>query len=77
MTARRTMMVLATALLAGSLLATDAQARGGHDGGGGIYQEQKKQFHVDYHVLYLSDPMEQRPCSTAPDFCPDYHGDNG
>ena len=33
MTARRTTMVLATALLAGSLLATGAQARGG--GGGG------------------------------------------
>jgi hypothetical protein len=77
MTARSTMMVLATALLAGSLLATGAQARGGHDGGGGLYQEQKTQFHVDYHGLYyLSDPMEQR-CSTAPDFCPDYHGDNG
>jgi hypothetical protein len=35
MTGRRTMMVLATALLAGSLLATGAQARGGGGGGGG------------------------------------------
>ena len=51
----------------------------------GIYQKQKKQFYVDYHGLSLSarksnqpnpDPMEQWPCSTAPDFCPDYHGDN-
>jgi hypothetical protein len=23
------------------------------------------------------DPMKQWPCSTAPSFCPDYHGDNG
>src|SRR5258705_7073120 len=35
MTGRRTMMVLATALLAGSLLATGAQAHGGGGGGGG------------------------------------------
>jgi len=35
MTGRRTMMVLATALLAGSLLSTGAQARGGGGGGGG------------------------------------------
>jgi hypothetical protein len=35
MTGRRTMMVLATALVAGSLLATGAQARGGGGGGGG------------------------------------------
>src|SRR5713226_4591812 len=34
MTGRRTMMVLATALLAGSLLATGAQAHGGGGGGG-------------------------------------------
>jgi hypothetical protein len=34
MTGRRTMMVFATALLAGSLLATGAQARGGGGGGG-------------------------------------------
>jgi uncharacterized protein YodC (DUF2158 family) len=32
---RQLMMVLASAALAGSLLATDAQARGGHGGGGG------------------------------------------
>jgi hypothetical protein len=31
----RVMVVLASAALAGSLLATDAQARGGHGGGGG------------------------------------------
>src|ERR1700740_3717118 len=35
MTGRKTMMVFATALLAGSLLATGAQARGGGGGGGG------------------------------------------
>jgi hypothetical protein len=23
------------------------------------------------------DPTEQWPCSTAPDFCPNFHGDNG
>src|SRR5882757_7639883 len=34
MTGRKTIMVLATALLAGSLLATGAQARGGGGGGG-------------------------------------------
>ena len=34
MTGQRTMMVLATALLAGSLLATGAQAHGGGGGGG-------------------------------------------
>src|SRR5450631_381258 len=32
---KRTMIILATALLAGSLLATGAQARGGGGGGGG------------------------------------------
>src|SRR5438445_12138709 len=31
----RVMMILASAMLAGSLLATDAQARGGGGGGGG------------------------------------------
>jgi hypothetical protein len=51
------------------------------------YQKQKMQFRVDYHGLSLSarkskqlasnaDPMEQWLCSTAPDFCPDYHGDH-
>ena len=35
MTGRRTMVVLATALLAGSLFATGAQAHGGGGGGGG------------------------------------------
>jgi hypothetical protein len=35
MTARRMMMVLASAVLSGSLLATGAQARGGGGGGGG------------------------------------------
>jgi hypothetical protein len=51
-----------------------------------IYQKQKQQFRVDYYGRSLSaskskqptsnpDPMEQWPCSTAPDFCPDYHGD--
>jgi hypothetical protein len=24
-----------------------------------------------------SNPMEQWPCSTAHDFCPGFHGDNG
>jgi len=24
-----------------------------------------------------ADPMKEWPCSTAPAFCPDYHGDNG
>jgi hypothetical protein len=52
-----------------------------------IYQKQKQQVRVDYDGRSLSaskskqptsnpDPMEQWPCSTAPDFCPDYHGDN-
>jgi hypothetical protein len=54
----------------------------------GMNLKQKKQFRVDHRALYLSarksyqstsnpDPMEQWPCSTAPDFCPGYHGDNG
>jgi hypothetical protein len=54
----------------------------------GMHLKQKKQFRVDHRALYLSarksyqstsnpDPMEQWPCSTAPDFCPGYHGDNG
>jgi hypothetical protein len=32
-----------------------------------------------YRGLSTSDPdaMELRLCSTAHDFCPDYHGDNG
>jgi hypothetical protein len=33
---RRVMMVLASAALAGSLLATNAQARGGRGGGGSV-----------------------------------------
>jgi hypothetical protein len=44
--------------------------------------------HVGYQGLYLpahksnqltpsSNPMEQWPCSTAHDFCPGFHGDNG
>jgi hypothetical protein len=37
---------------------------------------------VDYREPHLPaqsksapDPMERWPCSTAPDFCPGYHGD--
>jgi hypothetical protein len=53
-----------------------------------IYQRQKLQRDIDLRRLYLSgqrsaqpilnlDPTEQWPCSTAPDFCPNFHGDNG
>lgn len=48
-------------------------------------QTQKKQFRVDDRDPYFrqngpapkSDPTEQWPCSTAPQFCSDYHGENG
>lgn len=53
-----------------------------------IHLRQKKQLGVDYRALYLStqksnqptsypDASEQRLCSTAHDFCRDFHGDNG
>ena len=53
------------------------------------YPEQKKQLRADaYRGLDGSawnsnqpasnaDPMKEWLCSTAPGFCPDYHGDNG
>jgi hypothetical protein len=52
------------------------------------YPEQKKRLHAAYRGLDAAalsssrptpnaDSMEQRLCSTAPAFCPDYHGDNG
>jgi hypothetical protein len=51
-----------------------------------VHLQQKE--HVGYQGLYLralksnrptpnSNPMEQWPCSTAHDFCPGFHGDNG
>jgi hypothetical protein len=49
----------------------------------GIYSKHGRSD-VDYRDPYLSaqsqpapnpDPLEQWPCSTAPDFCPGYFGD--
>ena len=82
-------MILAGLALA-TLMATPVFAQPQRNEGSlasGIHLKQKKQFRVDYRGLYSSarksnqpmsnpDPMEQWPCSTAPDFCPDYHGDN-
>ena len=53
-----------------------------------IHQRHQKQLGVDYRDLYLSarksnqptsnsDSMDQELCSTAHDFCPGFHGDNG
>jgi hypothetical protein len=51
-----------------------------------IHQRHQKQLGVDYRDLYLStqksnqpasNPMDQELCSTAHDFCPGFHGDNG
>ncbi len=53
-----------------------------------IHLRHKKQLGVDYRDLYLStrksnqptlneDPLDQEVCSTAHDFCPGFHGDNG
>jgi hypothetical protein len=56
----------------------------------GIHLKQKKQLRADYRDLYLSTAkpaqpatdvnlmeQEQSLCSTAHDFCPGFHGDNG
>jgi hypothetical protein len=51
-----------------------------------VYPEQKKQLRATYGGLDAWDsnrptfnpaPMKQGLCSTAPSFCPDYHGSNG
>ena len=53
-----------------------------------IHLKHQKQLGVDYRDLYLSarksnqptsnsDSMDQELCSTAHDFCPGFHGDNG
>jgi len=53
-----------------------------------IHLKHKKQLGVDYRDLYLStrksnqptsnpDSMDEELCSTAHDFCPGFHGDNG
>jgi hypothetical protein len=50
-----------------------------------VYPKQKKQSRVDYggldgganHPTPNPAPMNQGLCSTAPGFCPDYHGSNG
>ena len=54
----------------------------------GIFREQKKQLRIDFQgpdgsalkfnqATSNPNPMKQGPCSTAPGFCPDYHGSNG
>lgn len=49
-----------------------------------IYREPGKQSGIDARDFYLPtrgrsatnpDPTKQWPCDTAPDFCPNYHGD--
>jgi hypothetical protein len=53
-----------------------------------FYAQQKQQTDVGYQGFYLPgqrsnqpavnwDSMDQSLCSTAHDFCPGYHGDNG
>jgi hypothetical protein len=54
----------------------------------GAYQDQKKQLRIDYRDLDGSarkssrptsnpDLVKPWPCSSAPGFCPGYHGGNG
>jgi hypothetical protein len=49
----------------------------------GIYSNQQRQFGVDNRDLHLfapgsnQDSMDKSLCSTAHDFCPGFHGDNG
>jgi hypothetical protein len=52
------MMVLASAALAGSFLATDAQARGGHGGGGGesaVYAPRLEKTAVTSELRFTRD----------------------
>jgi hypothetical protein len=83
-------MILATVAFA-TLITTPlfAQSQNNERSPGlAVHLKQKKQRGVDYRDLYLSagksnqptsnaDPTEQRLCSAAPSFCPDYHGSNG
>jgi len=76
-------MILAGVVLA-ALLAAPVLARSQRNEGpvsSEVYLKQGTQSRVGEPGLYLPtpdpDPTEQWPCSTAPDFCPDYHGDNG
>jgi hypothetical protein len=81
-------IIVVAALIALIAPPASAQSRGKERSAhAGIYQRQKLQRHIDLRRLYLSgqrssqpifnpDPAEQWPCSTAPDFCPNFHGDN-
>ena len=83
-------MILAGLALA-TLIATPVFAQPHRNEGSpaaAIHLKQKKQLGVDYRDLYLSvrksnqptlntDQLEQEVCSTAHDFCPGFHGDNG
>ena len=83
-------MILAVVAFA-TLVATPLFAKSQNNEGSpasAIHLKQKKQPGVGYRDLYLSarksnqptsnpDPTEQGLCSTAPSFCPDYHGSNG
>lgn len=70
--------VALTALMASPLF---AQSPGNEGRASGIYHQ--RQFHVDNRDLYMSAPRlnqgrtDNSLCSTAHDFCPGFHGDNG
>jgi hypothetical protein len=68
-------MILAGVAFA-TLMATPVFAQPQRNDGSfasGIYQSARKSNQPTSNP----DTMKQWPCSTAPDFCPDYHGDNG
>ena len=85
------MKMILAGLAFATLIATPAFAQpqrieGSH--AAAIHLRQTKQLGVDYRDLYLSarksnqptsnsDSMDQELCSTAHDFCPGFHGDNG
>ena len=73
-------------LIATPVFAQPQRNEGSH--ASAIHLKHRKQLGVDYRDLYLStqksnqptsnpDPMDQELCSTAHDFCPGFHGDNG
>jgi hypothetical protein len=77
-------MILAAVALA-TLFASSVFAQSPRHQGpaSAIYLNQQKQFGADNRDLYVPAPWSNQDatdnslCSTAHDFCPNFHGDNG
>jgi hypothetical protein len=78
------MKVILAAVAFAALMASPALAQSPRSEGPAsrIYVNQQRQFGIDTrdHIFAPrsnQDSMDQALCSTAHDFCPGFHGDNG